>query len=118
MPKQISPHGGKLINCQLAPQEKEYWERKINSLKSITLKQREISDLELIANGAFSPVEGFMTRKDYEPVVHEMRLSSGLVWSLPITLAVNETQASDFSPGEEIALNSYGYSAFGGKVPL
>ncbi len=104
MPKIISPHGGTLVNGHLEPQEKEYWEKKINSLKSIPLNQREISDLELIANGAFSPLQGFMVRKNYEPVVHEMRLSSGLVWSLPITLAVNETQAGPLSAGEEIVL--------------
>ncbi|MGH7275352.1 MAG: sulfate adenylyltransferase [Nitrospiria bacterium] len=104
MSKQSSPHGGKLISRLVEPHETEYWEKRINTLKKIALDHREMSDLELIANGACSPLEGFMTRHDYDPVVHEMRLSSGLVWSLPITLAVSEAQAAAFHEGEAVVL--------------
>jgi sulfate adenylyltransferase len=62
------------------------------------------SDLELIAVGAFSPLTGFMGRADYERVVHEMRLVSGLVWSVPVTLPVDAQQAGSLAEGEEIAL--------------
>jgi sulfate adenylyltransferase len=105
MSKLISPHGGKLINRRLESHEIKYWEDKAHSLPKIVLNQREVSDLELIANGVFSPLEGFMTRSDYESVVRNMRLSNGIVWSLPITLAVTEAQASPLREGQEIVLN-------------
>jgi sulfate adenylyltransferase len=92
------PHGGKLIN-------------RINlnlttdlSRKSVLLDNLELSDLELIANGAYSPLEGFMGKADYESVVNNMRLSNGLPWSLPITLAIDKNKAIELKVGETINL--------------
>jgi sulfate adenylyltransferase len=104
MSKLLNPHGEKLINRRLESHEKNYWQQKIHTLPKIPVNQREISDLELIANGAFSPLEGFMIRRDYESVVRDMRLSNGLVWSIPITLAVNETQAHSIKEGQDLIL--------------
>jgi sulfate adenylyltransferase len=58
----------------------------------------------MISTGVFSPLTGFMVSEDYESVVETMRLSNGLVWSLPITLPVDEEEAGDIRVGEEIAL--------------
>jgi sulfate adenylyltransferase len=66
------------------------------------LGPRTLSDLEMIASGVFSPLTGFMVREDYEGVVEEMRLSNGLVWSMPVTLSVGEEEANTI--GGEIAL--------------
>lgn len=92
------PHGGKLIN-------------RINldlsidlSRKSVQLDNLELSDLELIANGAYSPLEGFMGKTDYECVVNTMRLENGLPWSLPITLAIDKNKAIELKVGETINL--------------
>jgi sulfate adenylyltransferase len=66
------------------------------------------SDLELIAVGAFSPLAGFMGRADYERVVHEMRLASGLIWSVPVTLPVEAEFARSLKEGAEVALKEDG----------
>jgi sulfate adenylyltransferase len=96
------PHGGALVNRRAPVEEREERKRRAEDLRKIALGPRTLSDLEMIASGVFSPLTGFMVREDYEPVVETMRLSSGLVWSMPITLSVSEEEAS--SVGEEIAL--------------
>ncbi len=63
-----------------------------------------ISDLEMVAIGAYSPLSGFMTQADYERVVREMRLADGTVWPIPVTLPVSEEVAAGLNPGDEIAL--------------
>src|SRR3989338_7862989 len=100
----IKPHGGHLVNRILNGEESEAAKARAQELKQIALNGRTVSDLELLAIGAFSPLDGFMGKKDYESVVYEMRLSSGLLWTLPITLAVSSTEAKDLHEGEEIAL--------------
>ncbi|MCH6264146.1 MULTISPECIES: sulfate adenylyltransferase [Neobacillus] len=92
------PHGGKLVNRINLDYVVDY------SLNYVGLDKLELSDLELIANGAYSPIEGFMGKADYESVVHDMRLVSGLPWSLPITLAVHQTKAAELTIGETINL--------------
>ncbi|KMQ32196.1 sulfate adenylyltransferase [Bacillus cereus] len=98
------PHGGVLINRELKGVERKKWLEKSNHLKSIILSQWSISDLELIAIGGFSPLKGFMGSKDYKCVLENMRLDNGLIWSIPITLAVNEDAARDLHVGQHIAL--------------
>jgi sulfate adenylyltransferase len=90
----IAPHGGKLIN-RTADSAHEQAELKedAKSLRRLTLTGRELNDLALIGNGALSPLEGFMTRADYDPVVMTMRLANGLPWSIPVVLAVNREEA-------------------------
>lgn len=100
----IAPHGGKLIDRVLRGEEREEALARAASLKKIPLSSTSVSDLEMIAVGAFSPLTGFMTREDYESVVEGMRLASGLVWSIPITLSVSRELAESLREGEEIAL--------------
>ncbi|WP_053362983.1 sulfate adenylyltransferase [Bacillus sp. FJAT-27251] len=92
------PHGGQLINRMDFSLEEDL------TRNFVELDNMEFSDLELIANGAYSPMEGFMGKEDYQAVVHGMRLSSGLPWSLPITLAIDEQKASQLHTGETINL--------------
>src|SRR5262249_42311921 len=73
-------------------------------LPQVTISSRQLADLELLANGAYSPLRGFMTRSDYLHVVDEMHLSSGLPWSIPITLAVTSEQAATIHVGQKVAL--------------
>ena len=75
-------------------------------MKRIALNARTMSDLELLAGGAYSPLEGFMGQADYRTVLREMRLASGLPWTLPITLAVRHAAADTLRDGDEVALVS------------
>lgn len=101
MSELIKPHGGRLVNRVLIQEEAE---AKARELKKIALNARTLSDLELLAVGAFSPLEGFMGRLDYEKVLYEMRLASGLPWTIPITLAVEAEEAKALKEGEDVAL--------------
>jgi sulfate adenylyltransferase len=74
----------------------------IASRDSIVLNNRQLCDLILIGNGAFAPLEGFMGESDYERVVAEMRLANGDVWSIPVTLAVDESGAAEIGSSVEL----------------
>ncbi len=85
----VAPHGGELVD--------RTGERPdgLARLETIRLTSREASDLDMLASGALSPLEGFMGRDDYERVVEELRLASGLPWALPVCLAVDAAPAGD-----------------------
>jgi sulfate adenylyltransferase len=90
----IAPHGGKLIiRVADSPQADSELRDRAKGLRSLTLTARELNDLALIGNGALSPLAGYMTRKDYDPVVTSMRLANGLPWSIPVVLAVDREEA-------------------------
>lgn len=74
------------------------------SLKSVELDKQELSDLELIANGGYSPLEGFMGKADYDSVIKKMRLVNGTPWSIPITLTIDHKDAPNFIIGERVNL--------------
>jgi sulfate adenylyltransferase len=100
------PHGGALVNRRAPEAERDERRQRAQELRKVALGPRTLSDLEMISTGVFSPLAGFMVREDYESVVDGMRLASGLVWSMPITLPVSEDGAG--SVGEEIALTADG----------
>ena len=100
----IAPHGGTLINRLVAPEQRSALLVQAENLPRLTLDARQISDLELIAIGAVSPLTGFMGKADYESVVHKMRLANGMAWSIPVTLAVTPEQAAPLTPGSKAAL--------------
>lgn len=104
MSKLIPPHGGELINRIARDSERESLLEKAAGLQSLELHQWQVSDLEMVANGALSPLKGFMVRDDYLRVVREMRLAAGTVWSLPVTLAVTAEKAAEIDLDEEIIL--------------
>jgi sulfate adenylyltransferase len=90
----IPPHGGKLINRWASMEERERLIQSTENDPVISLNAKEITDLELIADGAVSPLTGFMCQKDYEGVVQSMRLANGLPWSVPITLSIGRKSAA------------------------
>ena len=102
----IAPHGGELIDRVLRGAAREEALEKAKSLRKLAIGATAISDLELIATGAFSPLTGFMRRADYDSVVENMRLANGLVWSIPITLAVTPDFAEAVKLDEEIVLTT------------
>ena len=100
----ITPHGEKL--CNLMQQEKylNKLNKAILQLKSWTLSDRQLCDIEMILNGGFSPLDGFMNRKDYNSVCEKMRLENNLLWPIPITLDINDELVDTLEINEEIAL--------------
>jgi len=100
----IPPHGGTLVNLMVDEATAEKYKRKARDWPSWNLTPRQLCDLELLLNGGFSPLRGFMTRTDYERVSSDMRLSDGTVWPIPIVLDVDEETAAQLSPGTSIAL--------------
>ena len=101
----IAPHGGTLINRLASAEQKKEFEGKADSLPRVALDKRAASDLVMIAIGGFSPLTGFMKQADYEPVVTDMRLASGVPWSVPVTLSVSEDVAEPLKIGELIRLD-------------
>jgi sulfate adenylyltransferase len=99
----IAPHGGSLIDRVAGGAEARSLAEAAKALPKLSLGIRPLSDLEMIAVGAFSPLTGFMTRRDYQGVVQEMHLGSGLPWSLPVTLSAPKDAAKGFE-GKQIAL--------------
>jgi sulfate adenylyltransferase len=85
----IDPHGGHLVD------RLEQRPTNVESLETLILTSREVSDLDMLATGALSPLEGFMGRDDYDRVVDELRLASGLPWALPVCLAVEAAPRGD-----------------------
>jgi sulfate adenylyltransferase len=101
----IAPHGGELIQLLVSPTVAAELKGHSKEWPSWDLSPRQLCDLELLMNGGFSPLRGFMTRKDYEGVCHNMRLTDGNLWPMPITLDVTEEFAKKLTPGSsKIAL--------------
>jgi sulfate adenylyltransferase len=89
----IAPHGGTLIDRSLGlGADSAKLLRLAKRLPKLTLTAREINDLELIGNGALSPLTGFMQSADYRSVISDMRLAGGLPWTLPVTLAAERDE--------------------------
>jgi len=102
----LPPHGGALVNVILSGAEREAWLKKAPGLPKITLNEREMADLDMIACGALSPLQGFMGEADYNSVVDKMRLANGLAWSIPITLSLKAENAPKYEVGADVALYS------------
>ncbi|OGM99397.1 MAG: hypothetical protein A2817_03355 [Candidatus Yanofskybacteria bacterium RIFCSPHIGHO2_01_FULL_39_8b] len=100
-PQIVAPHGGKLVN--LIPDQLPNMEH-ISSLKKIGLDPERQMDVELMGTGVYSPLEGFMAKKDLDSVANRMKLANGTIWPLPIILDVSKETADNFKIGEIIAL--------------
>ena len=102
----IAPHGGILVNRIATLDQRQEFFDKAESLPRVQLSDRSISDLQMIAIGALSPLKGFMNEADYRSVVKQMRLSNGLPWSVPITLSVTEAVANTLKEGTLVRLDT------------
>jgi len=97
-------HGGELVDLIVDDERSKLLKDVSLHFPSIVLSQRQLCDLELLMNGAFSPLRGFMTRLDYESVLDRMRLQKGAIWPVPVCLDVTETQAAGLEAGQSVAL--------------
>ncbi len=100
----IPPHGGPLVDLVVdAPRASELRAESVD-LPSWDLTDRQLNDLELLATGGFSPLEGFQTQTEYDSVVEDLRLPDGTLWPIPITLDVDGDTAAGLAPGTSLAL--------------
>ena len=100
----IPPHGGHLVDPMVDDETAADLKTASLGFPSWDLTARQMCDLELLLVGAFSPLEGFMNRADYDAVCADMRLADGTLWPIPITLNVSRELAEQLSDGERLAL--------------
>ena len=100
----VPPHGGELVRLLVDPDRAEQLKQASKEFPSLTLSQRQVCDLELLLNGGFSPLRGFMGRADYEGVVERLRLADGTLWPIPVVLDVPAKFADKLKPGATVAL--------------
>jgi sulfate adenylyltransferase len=100
----IAPHGGTLVSLITGPDRAGELKAASKDWPSWDLTPRQLCDLELLANGGFSPLRGFLSRADYESVCAKMRLADATLWPMPITLDVSEEIAGKLRKGEVLAL--------------
>ncbi len=104
MSSNFTAHGGPLKNLFIPESELTAAKAHAGTLSDWDLSSRQICDLELIMNGGFSPLEGFLTETDYQSVLSDMRLTDGSLWPIPVTLDVSEAFAAKLNIGDEFVL--------------
>lgn len=100
----IESHGGELCNLYVSEERKKELKSLLINYESWTLTDRQVCDLELILNGGFSPLKGFLNKKDYDSVVKNMRLADETLWPMPITLDITKEISDKLSQGAKLVL--------------
>ncbi|HEY1332251.1 MAG TPA: sulfate adenylyltransferase [Actinomycetota bacterium] len=100
----IAPHGGSLVNLLLSGAEADRAAEEASLLPQVVVSPRELSDLEMLAIGALSPLTGFVGEGDYRSVLDTMRLQSGLAWTIPVTLSLSQEQVDGIEGAAAVAL--------------
>lgn len=103
-PNLIPPYGGELVDLLVAPEETNEVRAEANRLPSVQLSERAICDLELLATGAFSPLDRFLGQDDHQSVLDDLRLRSGHLFPIPVTLPVEP--GAHIRPGRDVALRN------------
>ena len=106
------PHGGRLVNRMVSEEEAAGWAGRAAELPRLKLDFRQLTDLYLLGEGAFSPLEGFQNQKEVQSVLRDCRLCSGLVWSIPVVLLTGE-ESKDWKPGTDVLLLDSGENPVG-----
>jgi sulfate adenylyltransferase len=100
----IAPHGGTLVDLLVTGPEAESLEREAENRPKITVNERELSDLEMLAVGALSPLRGFVGERDYRSILETMHLENGLAWTIPVTLSLTDEEAKRVGGADAVAL--------------
>jgi sulfate adenylyltransferase len=100
----VEPHGGTLVDLLVDEERSALLKEFALNLPDIILNDRQLFDFELLATGVFSPLQGFMTRSDYESVLDRMRLQNDLLWPIPVCLDIPETKAGTLEAGQSLAI--------------
>ena len=103
---QIPPYGGELCNLVLSQEAAENLKSEAANFHSVSLSQRQVCDLEMLMNGAYSPLKGFMNEDEYNSVVEGCRLPNGLLWPMPVIFDVPQDfiDKNDITRSSKIAL--------------
>ncbi len=104
MNRLVAPHGGELTDLMADAERQAILKDLSLHIPSITLSENQICDLELLLNGSFSPLTGFMTQTDYESALDRMRLQDGTLWPIPVCLDIGDLEASKLESGQSVAL--------------
>ena len=100
----IEPHGGILCDLLVDEDKKNQIQQEASILHSLTLNNRQLCDIEMLLNGGFSPLKGFLRESDYKSILERNRLSDGTIWPIPITLDVSEEFSRDLTIDDKIIL--------------
>ncbi len=102
----IAPHGGSLVNLLVGGAEADALRQEAANLPKLVVSERELSDLEMLAVGALSPLTGFQGERDYHSILDSMHLQNGLAWSIPVTLSLDDEGAHRLGGAEAVALQA------------
>jgi sulfate adenylyltransferase len=102
----IAPHGGTLVDLLVPETQRNAARERARNLPKLTVSARELSDLEMLAVGALSPLTGFQAEKDYRAILEGMHLSDGLPWTIPVTLSLDEEEMRGIGGADEVALTT------------
>ena len=104
MGRLIKPHGGRLRRLLASSNELQRLREEVHDLPSVSLTPRQLCDLELLLNGAFSPLGGFMNRSEYQSVLENVELPDGTIWPIPVTLDVPASVADNIKIGDKLVM--------------
>ena len=104
----IAPHGGKLVDLLVTGSEAEALSHEVEHLPRVVVNDRELSDLEMLAVGALSPLTGFASKADYDSVLDSMHLANGLAWTIPVTLSLDEEAVKRIGGASSVSLEGEG----------
>src|SRR5712692_8404997 len=101
----IAPHGGTLVNLVLGGPAAERAAEEAGGLPQVAVSRRELSDLEMLAVGALSPLSGFVGEADYRSILETMHLSNGLAWTIPVTLSLTQEDVDRIGGSDAVGLS-------------
>ena len=105
MSRLVEPHGGGTLKPLLAPETERAEElKRAEGLKQVPMSSREVSDVLMLSQGAYTPLDGFMSEADWRGACVDMTLANGLFWPIPVTLSATQELADSIHDEEEVAL--------------
>ena len=100
----IAPHGGSLVNLLVDGSDADTLRQEAANLPKVVVNERELADLEMLANGALSPLTGFVGEVDYHSILDTMHLENGLAWAIPVVLSMTDTDVKRAGGRDAVAL--------------